>query len=138
MCCALSCKNDKVYFFISNSSKIDTTLQLELILNSQKVLSEEIKYTTVTPSYQEYEFSDIKVYDSIDLNIKTSTGIVKNIKIPKNKKYIFITYSYDVINDTAGAYKAHTDTKHISGTDSIIRVPRDILVQGYAKKPLID
>jgi hypothetical protein len=115
-----SCRNKTIHLFISNESTEDSVVQLELFINKQKKLDQAFRYTQVIPDYDNFEFTVPQTADSIVLDMKTNTGVVKsNVSVPANENYIFIAYSYKL------------------ATDSVIK-PRDLITATYKKMPQIE
>ena len=90
-------KKGKLTFYIENGSRVDTVVNIKVLINQNVKIDSVFKYSTITPNYDTFIVEEI-LKDSISIKGITSTGAVKEFKIKFDKNaYIFLHYAHDSI-----------------------------------------
>jgi hypothetical protein len=90
-------KKGKLTFYIENGSKVDTVVNIKVLINENMKIDTVFKYSSITPNYDTFIVDEI-LKDSISIKGITSTGAIREFKIKFNQNaYIFLHYAHDSI-----------------------------------------
>lgn len=95
----LSCqsKKGKLTFYIENGSRVDTLINIKVLVNKNIKIDTMFKYADVAPNYDTFIVEET-LKDSISIEGITNTGASKEFKIKFDKNaYIFLAYGHDSI-----------------------------------------
>ena len=95
----LSCqsKKGKLTFYIENGSRVDTLINIKVLVNKNIKIDTMFKYAMIAPNYDTFIVEEA-FRDSISIEGITNTGASKEFKIKFDKNaYVFLAYGHDSI-----------------------------------------
>lgn len=127
--CACQSKKGKITFYIANSSRVDTLINLKVSINENLKIDTLFKYSTITPNYDTFIIEE-SMKDSVSISARTNTGANKEFKIKFDKNaYVFLAYIHDSLMTKKEKMVIEQMKKELNGYDANEFFPKKAVME---------
>lgn len=121
---ACQSKKNKLTFYIQNGSRVDTLVNINVLVDNKKVVDSNFIYSTITPNYDMF-VSEHLLKDSVTIIATTNTGTSNKFKIKFDRNaYILLTYVHDSLMTDSERIANEKMKKELNGYDPSILLER--------------